>query len=160
MFFSWLRPGSEKWVIFALAAQSPQWGFFNLVIPIHNFVQSRNPEGYFWHHTSRAYFQSRISLLFYFKIPNPEHQIREITYPLYRIHPNPSPDPSWLRFSMQHRSLKESHEHEWSSMKLCHHSTICAIKRSHLFINILCLKGFSNPRQGYCLRYVISSLMI
>ena len=30
--------------------------------PTQNFMQSRNPEGYFWHPTSREYFQSQISL--------------------------------------------------------------------------------------------------
>ena len=42
---------------------------------------SRNPEGYFWHPISRAYFQSRISPRFRLKIPNPEPQIREIPHP-------------------------------------------------------------------------------
>ena len=56
-------------------------GFFNPVIPTQNFVQSRNPEGYFWHPTSRVYFQSRISPRFCFQIPNPELQIREIPDP-------------------------------------------------------------------------------
>ena len=50
-------------------------GFFNFVIPTQNFEQSRNPEGYFWHPTSQAYFQSRDSPRFYFQIPNPELQI-------------------------------------------------------------------------------------
>ena len=50
-------------------------GFFNLVIPTQNFVQSRNPEGHFWHPTSQAHFQSRDSPRFYFQIPNPELQI-------------------------------------------------------------------------------------
>lgn len=35
--------------------------FFNAVTPTQNFVPSRNPAGYFWQPTSRAYFQSRIS---------------------------------------------------------------------------------------------------
>ena len=48
--------------------------------PDHDFEQSRNPEGYFWHPTSRAYFQSRIPPWFCCKIPNPELQIREIPY--------------------------------------------------------------------------------
>ena len=56
-------------------------GFFNPVIPTQNFVQSCNPEGYFWHPTSRVYFQSRISSRFCFQIPNPELQIREIPDP-------------------------------------------------------------------------------
>ena len=43
-----------------------------------NFVQSRNPGGYFWHCNSRAYFQFRLSRLFCLRIPNPELQIREI----------------------------------------------------------------------------------
>ena len=33
--------------------------FYNPIIPTQNFVQSRDPEGYIWHPTSRAYFQSR-----------------------------------------------------------------------------------------------------
>ena len=52
-------------------------GFFNPVIPTQNFVQSRNPEGYFWHPTSQAYFQSRNTPRFCFQIPNPEVYIRE-----------------------------------------------------------------------------------
>ena len=40
--------------------------------PDQDFEQSRNPEGYFWHPTSRAYFQSRIPPWFCCKIPNPE----------------------------------------------------------------------------------------
>ena len=36
-------------------------GFFTPVIPTQDFMQSRNPEGYFWHPTSRAYFQSQIT---------------------------------------------------------------------------------------------------
>ena len=47
-------------------------GFFNPVIPTQHFVKSRNAEGYFWHPTSQAYFQSRDSPRFYFQIPNPE----------------------------------------------------------------------------------------
>ena len=54
---------------------------FNPVIPTQNFGQSRNPEGYFWHPTSRAHFQSRISPRFRFKIPNPEPEIRKIPHP-------------------------------------------------------------------------------
>ena len=56
-------------------------GFFYPVIPTQNFRQFRNPEGYFWHPTSHAYFQSQISPRFGFKIPNPEPQIREIPHP-------------------------------------------------------------------------------
>ena len=57
-------------------------GFFNPVIRTPNFVQSRNPDGYFWHPTSRAYFQSRKSPQLCFKISNPgELQIREIPGP-------------------------------------------------------------------------------
>ena len=50
-------------------------GFFNPVIPTQHFVKSRNAEGYFWHPTSQAYFQSRDSPRFYFQIPNPELQV-------------------------------------------------------------------------------------
>lgn len=46
-----------------------------------NFVQSRSPGGYFWHSNSRAYFQFRLSRRFCLRIPNPEHQIREIRDP-------------------------------------------------------------------------------
>ena len=35
--------------------------FFTPAIPTQNFMQLRNPEGYFWHPTSRAYFQSQIT---------------------------------------------------------------------------------------------------
>ena len=56
-------------------------GFFYPVIPTQIFGQSRNPEGYFWHPTSHAYLQSRISPRFPFKIPNPEPQIRQIPHP-------------------------------------------------------------------------------
>ena len=49
-------------------------GFFKLVIPTQKFAQSRNPEGYFWLPTFRAYFQSRISPRFCFNIPNPERK--------------------------------------------------------------------------------------
>ena len=56
-------------------------GFFYPVIPTQIFGQSCNPEGYFWHPTSRAYFQSQITPRFPFKIPNPEPQIREIPHP-------------------------------------------------------------------------------
>ena len=56
-------------------------GFFNPVIPPQNFVQSRNPAGYFLQPTFPAHFQSRISSLFRFKIPNPELQIRKFPYP-------------------------------------------------------------------------------
>ena len=49
-------------------------GFFNPVIPTHSFMWSR----YFWHPTSCAHFSYRISPRFYFKIPNPEFQLREI----------------------------------------------------------------------------------
>ena len=55
--------------------------FFTPVIPTQNFMQFRNPEGYFSHPTSRAYFQSQISLWFCVIVPNPELQMREITYP-------------------------------------------------------------------------------
>ena len=56
-------------------------GFFNPVISTLNFVQSRNPEGRYWHPTYRAYFPSRISPWFCFKILNPELQIREVPDP-------------------------------------------------------------------------------
>ena len=42
---------------------------------------SRNPEGYFWHPISRAYFQFRTSRRFCFKIPSPQLQIRKIPDP-------------------------------------------------------------------------------
>ena len=37
-------------------------GFFNTLIPTQNFEQSGNPDGYFKHPTSCAYFQSRIPI--------------------------------------------------------------------------------------------------
>ena len=55
--------------------------FSNPVIPTQNFVKSRYPEGYIWHPTSQAYFQSRNSSRFCFQIPNPQLQIREIPGP-------------------------------------------------------------------------------
>ena len=67
--------------MFALKFRGSPIGFFNPVIPTQNFVQSRNPEGYFWHPISRVYFQSRISPRFCFQVPNPELQIREIPHP-------------------------------------------------------------------------------
>ena len=51
-------------------------GFFNPVIPIQSFVQSRNPDGYFLHLTSRSYFQSQNSPYLCRKIPNPQFQIK------------------------------------------------------------------------------------
>ena len=36
-------------------------GLFTPVIPTQNFMQSHNPEGYFWHPISLAYFQSQIA---------------------------------------------------------------------------------------------------
>ena len=68
-------------VCYAGQEAGPQQGFSIPLIPTQNFGQSRNLEGYFWHHASRAYFQSRISPQFRFKIPNPEPQIREIPHP-------------------------------------------------------------------------------
>ena len=55
--------------------------FFDPVILTQNCVQSRNPEGYFWHPAYRAYFQSWFWPRFCFKIPNPELQTREISDP-------------------------------------------------------------------------------
>ena len=49
--------------------------------PDPKFVQSRNPEGYIWHPTSRAYFQYRNSPRFCFQIPNPELQLTETSGP-------------------------------------------------------------------------------
>ena len=56
-------------------------GFFNPVIPTRNFVQSRNPEGYFRHFITQTYFQSRISLRFCIQFSSPELQIQEIPGP-------------------------------------------------------------------------------
>ena len=50
-------------------------GSFNPVIPTQIFPQFRNPDGYFWHFTSRVFLQSPISPPFCLKIPNPEVQI-------------------------------------------------------------------------------------
>ena len=44
-------------------------------VPIRD-LQSSNSERYFWHPTSRAYFQFRISTRFWSKIRNPEFQSR------------------------------------------------------------------------------------
>ena len=49
--------------------------------PDKNFVQSCKPDGYIWRPTSHTYFQSRISPQFYFRISNPELQIKEIPVP-------------------------------------------------------------------------------
>ena len=73
----WFPPGIIR---SGYALKVPNRVFLS-VIPTQNFGQSRNPEGYFCHRTSRAYFQSRISPQFRFKIPNPEPQIREIPHP-------------------------------------------------------------------------------
>ena len=51
------------------------------LIPIQISAQSRNPAGYFRHPASRAYFQSRISSPFCFKIPNPNPQRRKSRIP-------------------------------------------------------------------------------
>ena len=67
-------------------------GFFNPVIPTQNFVQSRNSEGYFWYSTSQAYFQSRNSPRFCFKMSHPELQIREIPDPELQIREAPDPE--------------------------------------------------------------------
>ena len=56
-------------------------GFFNPAIPTQNFVQSRCPQGYFWHPASRTFSQSLISPRFCFKIPKLEIRIREIPDP-------------------------------------------------------------------------------
>ena len=74
-------PTIEKRLRSLTQFKGPPIEFSNPVIPTQNFVQSHNPEGYFWHLTSRAYFQSRISPRFCFQIPNPEVQIREIPDP-------------------------------------------------------------------------------
>ena len=60
-------------------------GFFNPLIPTQNFVQSHNPDGYFWYPTSPAYLHSQISPQFYIKFPNPELQLREIPDPVKPI---------------------------------------------------------------------------
>ena len=55
-------------------------GFFNPVIPTQNFVQSHNPEGFFFlaSHLPSIPLIPNPSL---FNIPNPEFQTREIPYP-------------------------------------------------------------------------------
>ena len=45
------------------------------------FPQSRNLSGYFRYPASRAYFQSRLSPPFFFEIPIPGPQIRQIPDP-------------------------------------------------------------------------------
>ena len=54
-------------------------GFFNPVIPTQNFVQSRNPEGYFWHPSPKHNFnpESRPYFAFKFRIPDPEKPIED-----------------------------------------------------------------------------------
>ena len=47
--------------------------FSSLTVPTR-VLQSSNPDGYFWLPTSCAFFQSRISSRFCYKIPNPEFQ--------------------------------------------------------------------------------------
>ena len=47
--------------------------FSSLKVP-SRVLQSSNPDGYFWHLASCAFFQSRISSRFCYKIPNPEFQ--------------------------------------------------------------------------------------
>jgi len=76
------RTGTEV----ELVVHTPQtwWspiGFFNSVIPTQNFVQGRNPEGCFWHPTSRENLQSRISPRFCYRIANLKPEIREIQDP-------------------------------------------------------------------------------
>ena len=51
--------------------------FSTLIVP-SRVLQSSNPDGYFWHPTFCAFFQSRISSRFCYKIRNPEFQKRKI----------------------------------------------------------------------------------
>lgn len=69
--------------IFILACQSMRVlkGFFNTVTVTQYFAQSCNPNGYFWHPTSRAYPQSQISPWFCFKILTLELKITGIPDP-------------------------------------------------------------------------------
>ena len=76
--------------------------FFNPVIPTLNYGQPRGHEGYFWHATFRAYFQSRISPQFYFRIPNPELQIREIQDPVKPIRDPPKTQNELLKVIYVH----------------------------------------------------------
>ena len=79
--------------------------FFNPVIPTQNFVQSRNPEGYFWHPTSQPYFKSRNSPRFCFQIPNPELQVKEISDPEKLVGDPPFwPKPWTIKAKFQPRS--------------------------------------------------------
>ena len=87
-------------------------GFFNTVIPIQNFVQSRNPQGYFWHSASQAYFKPRNSPRFCFQIPNPELQIREIPDP-----EKPIVDPPGV-LSYPSLGSERTWERGWQSPKL------------------------------------------
>ena len=84
------------WFRLACGYRRSPIGFFNRVIPTHVFAQSRNPDGYYLHPRSRAYFQSRISPPFCFNIPeswqisDPEKPIGESQYsrlssPLYLV---------------------------------------------------------------------------
>ena len=69
--------------IFACRSMRVLKGFFNTVTVTQYFAQSRNPNGYFWHPTSRAYPQSQISPWFCFKILTLELKIRGIPDPGY-----------------------------------------------------------------------------
>ena len=48
------------------------------------FPQSRNPDGYFGHPASRAYFQSRIPPSFCLRIPNPGRPEKTYRGPSYK----------------------------------------------------------------------------
>ena len=50
--------------------------FSTLIVP-SRVPQSSNPDGYFWHPTFCAFFQSRISFRFCYKIRNPEFRKRK-----------------------------------------------------------------------------------
>ena len=50
--------------------EGPQYGFFIPVIPTQNFVQSRNPDSYFWHLVTGLLPTSYIDRAV--KIPDPD----------------------------------------------------------------------------------------
>ena len=58
--YKYLRYCEIKCVIKGTQIRGSPIAFFNPVIPTQNFGHSRNPKGYFWHPTSRAFVQSQI----------------------------------------------------------------------------------------------------
>ena len=67
----------ESWWCCAVTSDLLPW----TECPSRIFPQSHNPEAYFQHSASCAYFRSRISLPFSFEIPNPALQMKQIPDP-------------------------------------------------------------------------------